>query len=270
MRKKLSVIFFLLILMMFANALFAATKVVAEFQIYLSSAKNEADSSVIVGLPIGQLTPTMGLELVDDIKRTFNLNKIAILSSPRVETEVGKSAKIMTDMEGITGIKGKRLTIDLNPISVNKRVVHVKVSLRIGEKQCSTTDFFASFGKVVTLAERLDHHYLFVLCSFSQGSEKSKFKPRLVKRVAPDYPEEMRKQGKEGLVILEIEITPEGNVSNVKVIKSPNEAFSKAAIDAVKLWRWSLSSLENSKEKLKKPIKTTLTFKFSLGKNEKD
>ena len=41
-----------------------------------------------------------------------------------------------------------------------------------------------------------------------------------------------------GLVVVETEITEEGIVDAIKVIKSPDERLTKAAIEAIKQWRF--------------------------------
>jgi TonB family protein len=60
---------------------------------------------------------------------------------------------------------------------------------------------------------------------------------RLVHRVEPDYPEEARKQGIQGAVVLEVHIGRDGAIQNVKVV-SGQPLLANAAIAAVKQWRF--------------------------------
>jgi TonB family protein len=53
-----------------------------------------------------------------------------------------------------------------------------------------------------------------------------------------EYPESARKQGIEGPVTLEVTISAEGVPTEVKVVSSPDDSLSKAAIDAVRQWRY--------------------------------
>lgn len=59
-------------------------------------------------------------------------------------------------------------------------------------------------------------------------------KPVLIKRVMPKYPELARKAGLEGKVIVEYIVGKDGHVESARVIKSDNEIFNQAALDAVK------------------------------------
>ena len=58
----------------------------------------------------------------------------------------------------------------------------------------------------------------------------------LVHRVEPDYPEEARKQGIQGAVVLEVHIGRDGAIQDVKVV-SGQLLLANAAIAAVKQWR---------------------------------
>jgi protein TonB len=62
-------------------------------------------------------------------------------------------------------------------------------------------------------------------------------KPRVIKRVAPVYPELAKKVGAEGLVVLKVLINTKGDVEKVKVIKS-NPLLDEAAITAVRQFKF--------------------------------
>jgi len=61
-------------------------------------------------------------------------------------------------------------------------------------------------------------------------------KPKLVKRIDPIYPKELRKQGIQGTVILEVTTDINGVPKKVEVLKSENSLLNQSAIDAVKQW----------------------------------
>jgi len=67
--------------------------------------------------------------------------------------------------------------------------------------------------------------------------------PVLVSQFEPDYPESMRQSHREGLVILEAVITATGDVEDVRVLKSANPIFDRAASDAVRRWRYRPATL---------------------------
>ncbi len=61
--------------------------------------------------------------------------------------------------------------------------------------------------------------------------------PRVIKRVDPQYPELTGRYAL-GILILECVITRRGTVRNVKVLKGPDNAFTKATIAALEQWRF--------------------------------
>jgi TonB family protein len=55
--------------------------------------------------------------------------------------------------------------------------------------------------------------------------------------VTPEYPEEARQAGVQGAVVLDAVVNAEGRVTQVKLVSGP-EVLSRAAIDAVRWWRY--------------------------------
>ena len=62
--------------------------------------------------------------------------------------------------------------------------------------------------------------------------------PELVKRVDPVYPPEAVNKEIEGTVIMEVVVDKDGNVSEVNVTGGKNMVLNKAAVDAVKQWKY--------------------------------
>ncbi len=89
--------------------------------------------------------------------------------------------------------------------------------------------------------------------------------PTVIKKVNPTYPEEARKEGIEGMVILEATIDAEGNVSSVKVLKGEIDSLNTAAIEAVKQWKYEPVIVEGKAM----PATFTVTIKFALDKDKK-
>nr|AIA11932.1 Gram-negative bacterial tonB protein [uncultured bacterium] len=83
---------------------------------------------------------------------------------------------------------------------------------------------------------------------------------KVVHKIDAVYPEEAKRKGVEGNVILEITINEKGEVADARV-KSGDELLSKAALDAMKQFRFSNS--------LQKPVLATMTFNFVLGDKDK-
>ncbi|MEW5900093.1 MAG: energy transducer TonB, partial [Acidobacteriota bacterium] len=73
---------------------------------------------------------------------------------------------------------------------------------------------------------------------FAEGAVKVKDDiepPKLIKKVEPVYPEEARKAGIEGVVIVQARTDISGRIKDVMVLRSI-PALNKAAIDAVRQW----------------------------------
>lgn len=57
-------------------------------------------------------------------------------------------------------------------------------------------------------------------------------------RVEPQYPPQAAKRGLEGWVQLQFTVTSAGSVDGVSVVKSSNAVFERAAVDAVRKWKY--------------------------------
>lgn len=65
-------------------------------------------------------------------------------------------------------------------------------------------------------------------------------KPRPLTPLRPIYPPQARMRKLEGLVVVEFIVSPDGSVRNAEVVSSrPGDVFNKAALQAVRRWRFS-------------------------------
>ncbi|MDH5706046.1 MAG: TonB family protein [Candidatus Aminicenantes bacterium] len=62
--------------------------------------------------------------------------------------------------------------------------------------------------------------------------------PTPIRRIKPIYPEKCKKEKIEGTVVLEIKIDAEGNVIDAKILKSVHPDIDKAAMEAIKKWKY--------------------------------
>jgi TonB family protein len=63
--------------------------------------------------------------------------------------------------------------------------------------------------------------------------------PRVLHEVKADYPEEARRRGLTGDVVLEIVVQRDGSVGDVKVVRGLGAGLSERAVDAVRQWRFA-------------------------------
>ena len=83
--------------------------------------------------------------------------------------------------------------------------------------------------------------------------------PQKVKDVPPVYPNAAKAAGVEGLIILELTITRDGMVQDVRVLRSI-PLLDQAAIDAVKQWVYAPTLLNGDRV----PVIVTVTVNFAL------
>jgi TonB family protein len=84
--------------------------------------------------------------------------------------------------------------------------------------------------------------------------------PKLIKKVDPIFPEEARKEGISGEVILSVRSDEHGDIVGVKVVKSPHDLLSKASVEAVKQWKYEPMLIKGKPM----PIIFTVTMTFKL------
>jgi TonB family protein len=83
--------------------------------------------------------------------------------------------------------------------------------------------------------------------------------PRKLHSVPPVYPEDARKARVQGTVVLECTISPQGRVTDVRVLHG-NPRLDQAAIDAVKQWAYTPALLDGKAV----PVIMTVSVNFKL------
>lgn len=62
---------------------------------------------------------------------------------------------------------------------------------------------------------------------------------RAISTPSPQYPPEALRDGRQGEVVVEFTVNPDGSVSNPRVVRSdPPRVFDRAALSAVRRWRF--------------------------------
>ena len=84
--------------------------------------------------------------------------------------------------------------------------------------------------------------------------------PKKIKHVAPVYPDDARAAGVQGVVILEVLIDENGDVSDAKVLRTV-PMLDQAAVEAVRQWRFTPTLLNN----VPVTVVMTVTVNFTLG-----
>ena len=84
--------------------------------------------------------------------------------------------------------------------------------------------------------------------------------PKKIKHVTPTYPDIARQARVQGVVILECTISPQGRVTNVKVLRGI-PLLDKSAVDAVKQWIYTPTLLNG----VPVPVIMTVTVNFKFA-----
>ena len=66
--------------------------------------------------------------------------------------------------------------------------------------------------------------------------------PKPIYQPDPEYPESARKKKLEGTVVLEVLVTPDGDVADVKVVRASDPDLGQNAVDAVRRWKFNPST----------------------------
>lgn len=80
--------------------------------------------------------------------------------------------------------------------------------------------------------------------------------PREINAPKPKYPKRERKAHHEGTVTLAIVVNPDGSATNIAVLHSLGDDFDKAAIEAVKRWRFSPATKDGKPVAVKIAVET--------------
>lgn len=84
---------------------------------------------------------------------------------------------------------------------------------------------------------------------------------RLLNQVRPVYPEPAKSAGIYGDVVLRTVISTAGVPLQIKIVSSPSDELSQAALEAVRQWRYSPTLLNGSPVE----VLTEITINFSLS-----
>jgi protein TonB len=97
--------------------------------------------------------------------------------------------------------------------------------------------------------------WLLVVPAFAQSKSEP---PVPVRTVAPDYPDELRRDGVSGVVTVKCTIDEQGNVVEPSIEKSSNGAFEKPALAALKKWKFKPAKQDGAPV----PTKVSIPIKF--------
>ncbi|GAB4108713.1 MAG: hypothetical protein Kow001_07040 [Acidobacteriota bacterium] len=82
---------------------------------------------------------------------------------------------------------------------------------------------------------------------------------KLIRRVEPEYPELAKRARVSGIVLLQVTVDEQGNVTDVTIVRG-HPLLNQAAVDAVRQWKYSPTLLNGEPV----PVIATVTVNFVL------
>lgn len=100
----------------------------------------------------------------------------------------------------------------------------------------------------------------------AEGNEDVVVKPAPLNKVAPEYPDEAKKEGIQGRVVIDVLIDKNGEPVKVKVLESPHDLLTKAAIVALEQWQFRPGTVNGEPAEMKIQLKLDFKLDGDAGK----
>jgi TonB family protein len=203
------------------------------------------------------------------IRKTFNLTDVRLLTeaSLRWKSDGTEKTSHLFRLDGRVYeilIESENVLVDEFRIRVNEQTPAEKVNLldtefAIPRKNIAVFGFEDSLGKPYFLSLSTE------AVAFQSGAYELNKPPRLIRKVDPVYPEDARKTGIEGTVLLRARTDIHGRITNIKMEKSANPLLDQAAIDALRQWVYEPAIIDGQP----KSVEFAVTVRFTLDKAKK-
>ena len=178
--------------------------------------------------------------------KVYNLKDLKLITSETLILD--KQEKITQSHEVL--LKERKLKVQLTSVSGTDETFRLEVAETADVKDTKLdTEIVIPQGKAGSMGFEGagGRVYFFVFNRLPEPDESDKpdmhvfiyERPPLLLRVNPEYPQEALDKWIKGTVTLDTEIGTDGNVKDVKVIRSAHPLLDKVAMDAVKQWKYS-------------------------------
>ena len=157
----------------------------------------------------------------------------------------------------VAGFRPLKETVTLNGSNVQRRF-----TLQIGSLQEAITVTFAPGASgpepaAAPVVKEVSAPKLSECIATAVGGNI--WAPRKIRDVNPQYPEQLRDTGTEGIVVMDATIGVDGYVNDVQVVGSPQADLANAAVTAVRDWRFTQTLLNCTPVEVQ--MRVTTTFK---------
>lgn len=182
----------------------------------------------------------------DTLKRIFNLKDVKLITFGNLLIE-GKTNR---KSSRLFVLNNKSITIQL--ILLTQKTNQFKLNVIETEKKAIPlleTKIIIPRSKTAVIGFEDSEKHIYFISFFRTGPGEAqqkqpprakKFKrPVLVEKINPAYPEEAKKQGIQGLEILQAQIDSSGNIINLKPLSSTHPVLTESAMGAIRQWKYT-------------------------------
>lgn len=207
------------------------------------------------------------LQVMGKLKEAYRLGEVSLASSfarmLAAEQEVEVPA-VVGDLEiraTLLGFDAKQATYGVSIGERGKVVSEPKITIPRGERGIVGSRDGAAAPYFFLTVEPLKP--LRAPVPEGEGKTVDITPPKIASKVTPVFPDQARKAGIDGVVILGCTIGTDGSVQEIQPVRSEPMGLTEAAMDAVKQWRY-----EPARTASGKPVAvfTTVTISFLLDR----
>ena len=206
-------------------------------------------------------------DLAERFRSTFGLAKVEASPSANLFLQPGGEETVNTT--------AGKLDVRVRLIQYTIPAAAFEVAILDGEKKLGEAKLMVERGNQGIMGGRNGEAapYYFVVLEpqvalpppapgIHRSDEAGVTPPKLIERVNPVYPEEARKAGVTGVVIVSALVGEDGTVQNVEVMRPLEKGCTEAAVAAVRQWRYEPARSESTG----KPVRVyfTVTIEFRL------
>lgn len=204
------------------------------------------------------------------IAQNLGLEGVSVLLLKRVTAPYGATQRVTTkaypygtSQDPTT--KELPLTFAVRPARSGDRGVLLDLQILLGKKQeIAAASVSGELGKTFVLGGKPSGNPIFVAITAKESGNASGVEtytvgdeikgPKIVTRVEPGYPEELRQQTKAGIVVIQAIVNTDGSVGTAAVVRHSDPGFDEAALTAVRQWRYEPATLHGKPVRVYLPI----------------
>jgi TonB family protein len=246
--------------------------IIVHLRLYEGSRGNEAQKSSVVSsyflkpLFVSSLVSELDIrEEQKELKRIFNLSSIKLMTRTQWGWKYGESEKrfrmvVLNGHEFLVRLtmKGKKngFKVEVLDNSKQKPEPLLETDLELPQKKSTVFGFEDSLRKPFFICLQREENRSII---DMEPLEVSADKPKLLKRVQPQYPQEALQKNIQGEVILDATTDNKGNIAELLVVEGVPE-LNKAAEAAVRQWKYE----PYIKDGKARPVRFTVIIHFNL------